>query len=383
MNDIDKFDYLTRTARTTLAWNGEKAIVNEDLKNQALNLYAGLEGTFSSNDEAINFIIYSKPSEVANLIFNEAESIGKPIRNFIELLPAGAINASPGSSQCGKASKYNPVDLNFSAGKTFCWLCGSPISGKDDKNRPECEHIIPALRAVMTVGMFSTAKILEKIRLSMGANLGSKDWKAWNQATADNYLWAHSVCNQSSGKGAMVLLGYDADNNVFKFDDANGAKLQEKIYKIIDSGVIEPIPAECGKQSCYQRNDGGNRMYGNCTTADGNQWAPNQEGCVKVNQPYDVYAWEMNRAAMQVNQVWTEFGGNIRAFAEYCLMQTKLYLSAEGLRLAMSKKERLESILRQRQQQANELAEYEEECVKVVALIATQIDIIKKLFSYV
>ena len=381
MDEFGKFDYLMKTARSMLPKNPGGAIVDDELKKKALNLYVSEGGTFSSDEEAINFMIYFKPGEVANLIFKEADSIGKPIRNFIELLPAGAINASHGSSQCGKASRFNPKDLNFRAGQTFCWLCGCPIAkNPDDKNRPECEHIIPALRATMTVGMFSTAKILDKIRQSMGATLGSNQWKAWNSETANNYLWAHSACNQSSGKGAMVLLGYDAENGVFNFNAANGDKLQEKIYNIIASGVIKPIPKQCqGQNSCYQRNDGGNRMYGNCTNVVSNEWDSNQEGCVKVNQPYDAYAWEMNRAAVQVNQVWAKFGGNIRAFAEYCLMQTKLYLSAEGLRLAMSEKERLEAILRQKKVAAKELAEYKDECAKAVALIVTQIEIIKKL----
>jgi len=381
----EKFDYLMQTARSMVAGKGDVDILDTELQQDALRLYSKGGGTFSSENAAINFIIYKKPSEVAKLIFKEADSIGKPIRHFIELLPAGAVNASPGSSQCGKGAEYNPADLTFGAGKTFCWLCGCPISGKNDKNSPECEHIIPALRATMTVGMFSRAKILEKIRQSMGATLGSEQWKEWNSATANNYLWAHSVCNQSSGKGAMVLLGYDEKKKEFNFDDKNGVILQQKIYNIINSGVIQPIPALCRSteekpiQSCYQRNDGKQRFYGTCTTANGDQWDPRQNGCVGVTMPYEAYAWEMNRAATQVNEKWKKFGGNIRAFAEYCLMQTKLYLSAEGLKLAMTEKERLANKIRQQQQQANEVAEYKEECAKVAALMATQIEIIKEL----
>jgi len=375
----DNFDYLMPTARQYVA--GEQGLIlNADLRTAALDLYSRAGGSFSSDEAAINFMIYSKPSEVAKLIFKEAESIGNNIRHYIENLTPGRVDESPGSSQCGKGSQYNPVDLTFQAGKTFCWLCGCPISRKNPKNGPECEHIIPALRAAMTVGMFSRAIILDKIRTSMGATLGGEQWWQWNAATANNYLWAHSVCNQSSGKGSMVLLGYNEGAGQFDFNSQNGAILQEKIYKIIKSGVIQPIPAQCqGQNSCYRRKDGGERFYGNCTTADGNQWDPDQDGCVRVNQPFDAYQWEMKRAATQVNQVWEQFGGNIRAFAEYCLMQTKLYLNAEGLELAMTEKERLEAVLQQQREEAEKLAEYKEECAKVTVLIAEQIGIIKEL----
>ena len=376
------YDWLLRSARSTTT-SVKRSLTNQELHAAAIQLYKQGNGTFSSDAAAINFIIYSKPSEVANLIFTEAASVGKPIRNFIELLPAGAVNAEPGRSQCGKGAQYNPVDLTFAEGKTFCWLCGCPISGANAKNNPECEHIIPALRATMTVGMFSTAQIMKKIREKMETgDFGSVQWKNWNGATADNYLWAHSACNQSSGKGAMVLLGYDEVKNVFNFNDVNGSALQEKIYNIIGHGIIKPIPKQCrGQRSCYQRNDGKKRMYGNCTTADGSQWDPQQKGCTSVSSPYEAYDWEMKRAADQVNHVWKEFGGNIRAFAEYCLMQTKLYLSAEGLKLAMSEKERLESVLSAQQAAADALTAYQNECAKVIALIAAQIEIVQKLHA--
>ena len=149
-------EYLLHSARTMVATAQRPSdLIFEKLKEAAIHLYKSTRGTFASDKAAIDFIIYDKPQKVRNLIFAEAESVGT-IRHYIENLTPGAIYEPPNKSQCGKGAEYNPVDLRFKAGKTFCWLCGCPIGGvRPSPNAPECEHIIPMLRATMTVGMFT------------------------------------------------------------------------------------------------------------------------------------------------------------------------------------------------------------------------------------
>ena len=349
--------YGARTATT-----GAISPINKTLMDAALAKYTRENPSQGANKRALDFILVAGPDQVKDMIFLQTGTSSGPLRPYIEPLGAGSVGTmkhSPTSSQCGHASLSNPEDLAFKKGQTLCWLCSCPITSDDwsESNGPQCEHILPALRAVMTVGMFTTGSILNNIKKS--GNYDDAEWLRWNQETADNYLWSHAACNGSAGKSDMLLLGYDETTGEFAFNDTVAAELQYKIFRIYTGGTLK-LPKIVNGQSCYNPLPGSHgggaggqgmlwRVYGNCPDAVNGRraaataplpedWSAidTQASVIQVKNPYEAMKFEMKRATKGINERWREFGGNLPAFAEYCLQMVKLYLSAKGLKLAMS-----------------------------------------------
>ena len=179
------------------------------------------------------------PATIMNLILADVPG---DIRKYIE-------SKTP-TIQCKKAFESGNLDAKFVSGQTRCWLCGCIIYEKTDtkpfndwqkwranqtnlvsldldhimkENGPECEHIIPALRACMLVGMFTDTDKMNKIE----AQYSKEDWEDWKTEVAHNYLWAHGTCNGGGGKSGMVLFEYKRNAKsepIFVYDKIKGNK---------------------------------------------------------------------------------------------------------------------------------------------------------------
>ena len=148
----------------------------------------------------------------------------------------GMIESKGAAGQCEKAGVEKIVDLR---GRTIpdkftslvgaesipatCWLCGCPIKSDDY----ECEHIIPALRAVMLSGMETTNNIFKD---QIEPALGNTKWhkQEYKRLTKNNYLWAHSSCNGTI-KGSTVFITWDPHNKQFRPDDVKIAAFYAKM----------------------------------------------------------------------------------------------------------------------------------------------------------
>jgi len=395
------------------------SLVNETLAAKAIQKSISKNGTFKTDADAKGFLLYDDPSVVEHIILGARDPStvnervwGKKklhIRDYIELLPAGMIHSKdPDASQCGQASNRNK-DLEFKKGETKCWLCGCIISNLDlnqakakawevplptvikllkltnkmaatvvpgtaaetaarDKlagkikiwNSPQCEHIIPCLRAAMMIGMFSKPVVINQIRASIPGDGAAQEayWENWLNQTTDNYLWSHQICNAGAGKSVTLLIdihkvdGGAGVRETFGVAEENARKLADKIQKIVKDGRIQPFDDNLGctmavhpqlpdnSPSCYIRQTAAGEWqktkYGNCPN-------PNPSECPDIGSVKEVIDWEANRASAQVNVVWDRFGNNIRAFAEYCLLQTQLYLSAEDIAYFKNRKKALEN----------------------------------------
>ena len=254
---------------------------------------------FSDPEDSLNFILYMNPCEVMNMIFSPLEAMPwkkkmdsgeeltpgqkierrshmtrqkqkrnkhgvvvraekwtkKPFRSYLEALKAGGdwmnqftqAGTPKTSSQCNMALIHNPKDLAFETkiAVTLCWLCGCPIH----KSQPaDCEHILPALRATMLVGLFTNDEgALERIEKAQGKD----GMELWTRGTTDNYLWAHKQCNMA--KSGKVLLEYDDEEGKFKYDVDKGQALAVIIRDVVKENNFLVKPYRGKATDCYKQ----------------------------------------------------------------------------------------------------------------------------------
>ena len=165
------------------------------------------------------------PHQVKTYIWGN--KLNKDMRKYIE--PVGA------NDQCERAG------VSFNVSTTTCWLCGCVI-GKQAK---ACEHILPALRAVMLTGMISTNEIMERKEFK------ESNIELLNEITVGNYLWAHSNCNGGAAKSGLVLL--KVENNRFVPDKPKCNELTAKISNIRRQDCYKIHNADKRYTSIYDR----------------------------------------------------------------------------------------------------------------------------------
>ena len=273
--------------------------------------------------KALQFLLKDKGPKIKGLLFGNIDDVPLELRSYIEKLGAGKVdNPNPNASQCGKATAAAAAAAGggggglqsiqgFQQNITKCWLCNCPITGAtyDVPDGPQCEHIIPALRAVMFLGMFTTNKIEKEIK----KNYDASEWEAWLAETARNYLWAHRLCNV--GKSDDLIIDFDPNTHAFIPDKTNIMGLQGKIAALYSDGKLAQPPGVAGP-TC---------------------WVPPQRAGREA-------IWARAEAALEgVNERWREFvgmGGNLEAFAEYCLHMIKMYLNVEETELTLDDLER-------------------------------------------
>lgn len=154
-----------------------------------------------------------------------------------------------------KAARYGPDEHNAAAlwrGSTLCWLCGCPIKVRG--SAPQCEHILPALRAIMFKGLISSQKIMKNTFKAMGDEQNAR--KAWCYNTADNYMWAHAACNGSKGGRVLIKLNIDENgiakdpNRLFIVDVMKCMDLAEAINVLVATYNYKP-QGSTKLGSCY------------------------------------------------------------------------------------------------------------------------------------
>ena len=223
------------------------------------------------------------------------------IRNFFELVPAG--------NQCQKAG------IIFNALTTRCWLCGCIIGGEEKA----CEHIIPALRAIMFKGIITNKLIQERI------NAVASNIEAYTQIVAKNYLWAHANCNGSSGKGSLVLIKFDEQSATFIPDKDKIRHLINRIKTVrydFDGGVV-----------CYDTEGAYLRdvLYKNQADKDGSilaYTAEIQAQCESINDDYNYFKAKQNDREP------------LLAYASYIFTRVKLFFSDKSLESFMTDEDR-------------------------------------------
>ena len=181
------------------------------------------------------------------------------MRDYIE--PVGA------DQQCKKSGI-----TEFIQGETICWLCGCVI--KEKSNFKACEHIIPAVRAILLKGIITTDHILDKIH-DLLPNVDT-----YKNMVKNNYLWAHDDCNGSGGKGSMVLIEYDKSIKKFVPNDALCAELDSNIRKLTTEKHKK-------NRNCYYGYTNGIPI--------------NYTGTNIVKTPYEAYVVEMEYQCRSIN----------------------------------------------------------------------------------
>jgi hypothetical protein len=250
-------------------------------------------------DEAINILFNRAPKEFKE-IFDFSGTTDGAIRKVLE--PVGA------DAQCNRSGIY------FKKGETVCWLCGCVIM--EDGIAKACEHVIPALRAVMIKGLATTEIITNRLY----DNVNDPD--TLKIVTKNNYLWAHANCNGSAGKTNYVLITYDKDTRKFIPDDAKCAFLSSKIDK---------LPG----RNCYHKTP------------------VNYDGTNIVNSPYSAYLVEITYQCKSLNEEFAYFNGNLPTFCQYAINRAKLYLTKAGLEAMLTPQQKAE-IARKKEEERNQ-----------------------------
>ena len=314
------------------------------------------------------------PTTVAEILFGEKRWEARPtttrissegkekktrksFRLYFERLGAGALStAKPrdarkagtkeeasgdnyARTQCGIAALLNK-DAGLWRGKTLCWLCGCPIRSKSAteeeeeakaSSEAECEHILPALRAIMLKGLFNVKDIMVA---TLGAIPDAKLLE-WCKSTADNYLWAHSKCNAS--KGGDVLIKYDERNLKFIVDDDKCIELAGKIDKIVFENNFKPKPRYFHKFTCYSGFKYKEKKKTITRGPGGKGSKPIQYAGKEIESgAAQVYEIEMNHQILSINTEWMTFlnkagdDSNLAAaaFCQYALLCVKLVLNS-------------------------------------------------------
>jgi len=230
----------------------------------------------------INFLTNWTPTQVKEYIWRD--KLEGPIRDYIEPVTADA--------QCHRAG------IDFNNKTTTCWLCGCVI-GNESK---ACEHILPALRAVMLTGMITSNKIMRK------PGYKTANHEKLDMITKANYLWAHDDCNGSSAKSGMVLL--KLNGNMFVPDKVKCNILQSKISQ---------IP---GRLDCYKKFRTDKRFP----------------------TIFNRLEEEMKSQCQTINQELDEFkkydkSNYMNSYIEYTINVIKLYANSDALKLLSSAEE--------------------------------------------
>jgi len=233
---------------------------------------------------------------------------GDDIRKLIEPVQA--------NNQCESAG------VPFIIGQTKCWICGCTIN--EGGTNKACEHVIPALRAIMFKGLMTTRQI------ASGVFDQTPFKEEYQQITKQNYLWAHADCNGSAGKTNMVLITYDEQNRIFVPDDSKCGILAYKINK---------LNTQSNPRNCYYTP----QIY-------------SRTG-VKISSPYEVLVTEMDLQCRSMNKEFNFFNGNLSSFCKYSLNRAKLYFTTKGLEAMLSPEEKQQQQQLQEQLQREKLQE--------------------------
>ena len=265
----------------------------------------------SSNDTAnpdIDIMTEWKPNKIKEYIFGN--NLEGPIREYLEPISA--------DKQCSHAN----VSLNSNT--TLCWLCGCKI-GKEKK---ACEHIIPALRAIMFSGIITTSKITSRFNEEAVV----KDYLMQN--IKNNYLWAHDNCN--STKSGTVYIKFNKDKYEFEPDEVKCSSLVSQIVNLK------------GRSDCYQTTTRGENSIYSVLVAE------MKDQCIPINKEFKeigslLGVEDLKHIANDKKKAW------IKIFIQYTIDIIKLYTSQEALEKLLTPEEVLEKQEKEKKRQREEM----------------------------
>jgi len=282
-----------------------------------------------TRDQALKILFNLAPRDFKQLL---GITSGDDIRKLIEPVQA--------NNQCESAG------VPFIIGKTKCWICGCMITkGGRDK---ACEHVIPALRAIMFKGLMTTRQITTGVENQV-ADVGK-----YRDITTQNYLWAHADCNGSAGKTNMVLITYDNQNRKFIPDNANCGRLASKIGN---------LHTQYNPRNCYYNR----QIY--------------YRTGVEISSPYEVLVTEMDLQCQSINEEFIDFNGNLPSFCKYALNRAKLYFTTKGLEAMLSPEEKQQQQQLQLQLQQQKLKEELDTLNEALSLLNEDINLAREYLT--
>jgi hypothetical protein len=121
--------------------------------------------------------------------------------------------------QCIKTiGEYDP--------KSPCWLCGLAldINPNDARFKPQCEHILPVLQAILFLRLYS---------FPYDSTLSQEEKENKKRIYEIEYAWAHAVCNHI--KSALVFLKEEPQdtNIVWSADEEQIKRVLSKIFDAV------------------------------------------------------------------------------------------------------------------------------------------------------
>lgn len=240
----------------------------------------------------------------------------KSFRDFFELRGA--------NQQCISEGLPNPKE---SVKGVNCYLCNCKIqkvtSGKKTFfEGADCEHIIPALRAIYFIGL-NTNKEFYK-------NLTDQDLT--KIITRFNYDWSHEDCNRTQGKTDILLVSYSVSEKKFLFNQTNAIYLLSKIRKLGHPKTFVGIQtSKINDPDLWEPRKG---TSGLCFEND-------KDGFLDILREKVSVALSVMNGELEYIQETYNLNHNqaITVYAEMCIEILKLYVREEALKYMVSPEE--------------------------------------------
>jgi len=256
----------------------------------------------------------------------------KSFRDFFELRGA--------NQQCISEGLPNP---KISDEEVNCYLCNCKIQkvtsgGKTFFEGADCEHIIPALRAIYFIGLNTNKEFYQ--------NLTDQDLT--KIITRFNYDWSHEDCNRTQGKTDILLVSYSTSEKKFLFNETNAFYLLSKIRKLgHPKTFIGKQDAKPSDPELWQPRKG---TSGLCFEND-------KEGFLDVlREKVSVSLSVMNGELEYIQETYNlNHNQALTVYAEMCIEILKLYVREEALKHMVSPEEIKQMIKAKDQEQTREI----------------------------
>ena len=245
----------------------------------------------------------------------------KSFRDFFELRGA--------NQQCISEGLPNPKKSDK---EVTCYLCNCKIqkvtSGKGEPDEKtffegaDCEHIIPALRAIYFIGLNTNKEFYE--------NLTDQDLT--KIITRFNYDWSHEDCNRTQGKTDILLVSYSSSEKKFEFNETNAGYLLSKIKKLGHPKIF--VGDQTSKPSDPDLWKPREKTSGLC-------FENNEQGFLDVlREMVSVPLTVMNGELEYIQETYNlNHNQAITVYAEMCIEILKLYVREEALKYMVSPEE--------------------------------------------
>ena len=122
-------------------------------------------------------------------------------------------------------TQCNDIIGPYKAGVTTCWICGLLIDPKIDGMKPECEHILPIIYAIILLGLYHSKLSIPKL-----------DDRTYNKFILE-YAWACKRCNRI--KNDICGISQKDEGQRFEMNDKVIETLLSDIYLCNDYEEVD------------------------------------------------------------------------------------------------------------------------------------------------